>query len=504
MEMGMERDKLMRSLTALSAQIDAIRRDAFSAGVSALPGRLSEYEIQEHPALAERDRAERKAHSERRKAFQSVLERLELVKRALEDDGALWDAERSWHDRTLEKALRVAAEIKVEVQTSLPPPVLAPIESYPDVGRADKEERMTRDTLFSLAALPLVEMRCAALSSNGSNRYADHVRHSLRTFIEVVGDKALGRYVPADIQEYANLMARVPSNLSKLSQFRGMSLREAAQANARLKVPKPCLSKKTIDKYVSEVRLIWQGATASVVDIRDIGSAPFTMPRNAAPSLDREGLPAAAITKWLADAAGCREPHFRWLPVLGLLTGMRLGEMVFLQLGDFIDFEGHQAIDLRRFQDSNRPLKSKTSLRVVPIHPMLHEVGFMSWISGQPGKWLFPVFHEAADPADAAQKRMAYWMKAIGIHARQTSTFHSLRHSAKAWLRAIAGERIADLMQGHAISTVGGRYGFRLLQLEEIEIIVAGAAPRGVDFGPYGTKDARRGHSHKSRSLSED
>ena len=485
----MDRDALMRSLATLSAQIADVRREAFGAGLGALPGRFTEEELRDHPGLARTDEVQRNLHAERRKTLESILVRLEVVRRALDEDGLVWEAQRNTYERTIAAVYRTAAEINVQVPATSP--VAAPPSERPQASQegdpSPDEPIVTRDTLLSVAATPVVEKRCEALSSGGTNRYADHVRHSLRTFLEIVGDKALRRYVPADLQEYANVMACVPSNLSKLSQFRGMGLRDAAQANARLKVPKPCMAEKTIDKYLTEVRHIWLRATASVPDVRDIGAGSVTMPRNAAPALDREGLPPAVISRWFAEAARYREPHMRWLPVLGLLTGMRLGEIVFLQPGDFVEYEGYQAIDLRRFKDSNRHLKTKTSLRVVPIHPMLHEVGFMSWISTQKGKWLFPVFHDAADPADAAQKRMAYWMKALGIHVPQIATFHSLRHSAKAWLRAIAGTRIADLMQGHALPSVGSKYGFMLLQVEEIEQIVTGAAPRDVDFGAYAT-----------------
>lgn len=480
MEMGMEKDTLMRSLAALSAEIAAVRREAFSAGVRALPGKLSETEMEDLPELAAADEAARRIHAERRDTLRSIVQRLDLIGRALDEDGIAWEAERRAYERAVASAATAAAEVKAAV------PVPAAVPEAPSDGA------VTRDTLLSVAAVPVVEARCEALSSGGTNRYADHVRHSLRTFLEVVGDKPLGRYVPADLQEYANVMSRVPSNLAKLRQFRGMGLREAAEANARMKSPKPCMGVATIDKYLTEVRHIWQRATASVTDIRDIGAASVTMPRNAAPAVDREGLPAAAVTKWLADAASHREPHFRWLPVLGLLTGMRLSELVFLQPGDFVEFEGQQCIDLRRFVASGRPLKTKTSRRVVPVHPVLHEIGFMDWVREPKGRWLFPAFHEAADPADAAQKRMAHWMKGIGIHSRMTATFHSLRHSAKAWLRGAVGDRIADLMQGHAMSTVGATYGFRLLQADEIARIVAAPPPRGVDFTPYASDPGRR------------
>lgn len=133
-------------------------------------------------------------------------------------------------------------------------------------------------------------------------------------------------------------------------------------------------------------------------------------------------------------------------------------------------------------------MKTKTSRRIVPTHPMLREIGFLAWVEDNARKqWLFPSYHEAKDPPDAAQKRMTYWMRTIGIHVKTVKTFHSLRHSAKAWLRQITDERIADLVQGHAMKTVGSKYSGRLTS-DEIAQVMAGAPPKKVDFSPYREK----------------
>ena len=484
MDAGMQRDVLMRSLTALSAELDMLRRDWMSAGMKMLNAReIAAEAIKDHDAeMAERWSHAAAVQKGRVSEIDNIRKRLASLGTALDSDGIAWEAERRTYERTVAAVTVAAAEAKAALLAAVPAPPV-PASEDPD---ASPESDITRDTLLSVAATPIVNSRCVALSAGGKNRYADHVRHSLACFLEIVGDKPLRKYLPSDLQDYANAMANVPLNLVKLREFRGMTRQEAAEANARLKQPKPCMKTATIDKYVTEVRHIWQRATASVADIRDIGAISVTMPRNAAPSLDREGLPAADLTTWFAAAVKRREPHYRWLPLLGLITGMRLSEIVYLKPGDIVDFEGHQVFDLRRFMTSGRPLKTKTSRRVVPVHPLLHETGFMVWVRDNRHKpWLFPAFHEADDPADAAQKRMGYWMQNLGVHTPSVGTFHSLRHNAKSWLRIAASERIADLMQGHAPRTVGGRYGFRLLQEEEIAKVIAASPPRSVDFSPY-------------------
>lgn len=267
-----------------------------------------------------------------------------------------------------------------------------------------------------------------------------------------------------------------------------MTLEQAADANDRLPEPRARLSEKAIKGYLAEVRSTWSRATADVADVRDIGALSITMPRSAAPSVDREGLRPDRINPWLADAARRSEPHFRWLPLVGLITGMRLGEIVYLKGGDFTEIDGHLVIDLRCFMTTEppRPLKTKTSRRLVALHPILGETGFLEWARSRgTDEWVFPDFHRAKDPADAAQKRMSTWMRRLGIHTRHREVFHSLRHSTKAWLRPRIGKRSADFLCGHASTDEGDKYGFRLLEPEEIAEIEKAGLPRGVDFSPY-------------------
>jgi phosphoglycolate phosphatase-like HAD superfamily hydrolase len=75
-------------------------------------------------------------------------------------------------------------------------------------------------------------------------------------------------------------------------------------------------------------------------------------------------------------------------------------------------------------------------------------------------------------------------MVALGIHEPQRQVFHSLRHNAKSWFRIHVGDGLADKQCGHAASSVGAKYGFKALEPEEVEKIMAIPAPRDIDFTP--------------------
>jgi integrase len=177
------------------------------------------------------------------------------------------------------------------------------------------------------------------------------------------------------------------------------------------------------------------------------------------------------------------------MPLVGLLTGMRLGELVYTQGDDFEKKGKHWVINLRKDivvsgVKKKRPLKTATSKRIVAVHDFLVEVGFVAWARKRPG-FIFDGFHKAKDPADAASKRMIFWMKSLGIHAAQTDVFHALRHTTKDWLRPHIGDRIANLQCGHALEGEGAKYGWKTLEPKEVAMVATAPLPDEVDLCGY-------------------
>ncbi|WP_336056858.1 tyrosine-type recombinase/integrase [Nitratireductor sp. CH_MIT9313-5] len=483
-EVGMTGEALSKSLTALAEEMRMLEKKEFSLGlrmVNAAP-KWDDMTPEEMAQLESRRKTARELSLQaERNATKAFRERLEALGNELQKDKLVWEAERS----TYERIVKLASTLTPPAAASTVPPPNAP-EDAPTSG-----EYINKETLLSVAVKPTLEARREALEADGNrNRYAERVISSVEAFLDIVGDYPLRHYRPIHLQEYATVMGRVPTNRRKYKQFEGLSLREVADRNDRMGARAiQRLSTSSINGCLSEVKSTWKKATASVEGVADLGAASVTMPKSAALPIDREGLSSSAINKWLKDAASQSEPHRRWVPLLALLTGMRLSEIVYLRASDLVLHEGHLIVDLRRDMDVDgvtvkRPLKTKSSKRIVALHRLLHDCGFISWAQEQQG-YLFSDFHKAKDPADAAQKRMANWMSKLGIRNRQREVFHSLRHNAKAWLRTETDARTADLQCGHAPDSVGARYGFKYLQPEEIAKIERAQLPNGIEFGNF-------------------
>ncbi|MBY5660705.1 tyrosine-type recombinase/integrase [Rhizobium leguminosarum] len=514
----MTRETLVYSLRALNEELKAIKSARFSKGFEAygVSKRRDEFaEMGADEAALDQERKLAVVDAERG-VLASFHKRLETIADAMSKDSIAWEAERGTYQSVVallgsldrqQNAITVGPTLTTAVTMARRPPMPFPspavvksaesvaIESYTDV---TDPRAFTPETKFGVAGRVILDARRAALdiTDKDRGRYEERLEATFAAFLEVIGDHPLKYYVPLHLQDFATVLGKVPTNRTKYPIFKSLTLEAMGRKNDALPEGKRIrrLSRTTVKEHITQIKLIWQKATAGVIGVRDIRSFDVTMPASAAAPIDREGLPIASLNKWLADIVTPKimgKPHKAWLPLVGYLTGMRLAEIVYLQSSDIVTIDGNEVFDLRLpliigGKKVDRQLKTKTSVRVVAIHPLLRECGFIDFAKKQRGRggFIFPHYHRSKDPADTAQKQMANWMIALGIHETQRQVFHSLRHNAKAWFRIHAGDGLADKQCGHAASSVGAKYGFKALEPEEIEKIMSIPAPRGIDFMP--------------------
>jgi integrase len=85
-----------------------------------------------------------------------------------------------------------------------------------------------------------------------------------------------------------------------------------------------------------------------------------------------------------------------WLPLLGLFTGARLGELCHPLVSDVQCAEGIDYINLTDEGDE-QAIKTVGSRRRVPIHPELVRLGFLDYVKGRKAakdERLFPLLKQ--------------------------------------------------------------------------------------------------------------
>jgi integrase len=124
-----------------------------------------------------------------------------------------------------------------------------------------------------------------------------------------------------------------------------------------------------------------------------------------------------------------------WVALVGLLTGARLNEICQLDVADIRLIEGVTCIvitdeSLAGLRDKS--LKNKASVRIVPVHPILLQLGFMSFVGRKQREGALKLFDDLPLGAKgfrsvAYSRWFARFLVSTSANARLTC-FHSFRH----------------------------------------------------------------------------
>jgi hypothetical protein len=161
-----------------------------------------------------------------------------------------------------------------------------------------------------------------------------------------------------------------------------------------------------------------------------------------------------------------------WLPLLALFAGARQAEYAGLRASDIRE-EGDTRVPLMWFTrdtKAGRRLKTKSSERVVPVHPQLIEIGFLNYVAERRKEgeqaWLFPTV--APDQKGALRAWAKWWGRHLRNHVGVKDTnkvFHSFRHGFQDALRqATPDEELRDALAGRSSGkSVSRRYGAKAM-----------------------------------------
>ncbi|WP_129125946.1 site-specific integrase [Geomonas oryzae] len=159
------------------------------------------------------------------------------------------------------------------------------------------------------------------------------------------------------------------------------------------------------------------------------------------------------------------KPERYWVPMIGMYSGMRLGEICGLHVSDVKQVDGVWCFDVN--EEGDKRLKTESSNRIIPIHQRLIDLGLLKFVESMKERKsvrLWPALFRR--DTDGYCPALGNWYGRFNrkhITDDPLKTFHSLRHTFADTLKQLGCQEslISELM-GHANDSITtGRYGKR-------------------------------------------
>jgi integrase len=302
-------------------------------------------------------------------------------------------------------------------------------------------------------------------SKNPSPYALREFTYAVNRFIELHGDMPVQAITRKTVRELREALQQMP--LRREGSLRGATLPELVEWS-RKHPDAQRVSAATVNKLLGAAQAVavWARNNGLIPD--DIPwSDPFSRMRLEEAEPGREpweprelqmlfGSPV--FTEGVRSKAGGGEAAF-WLPLLGIFTGARLGELAPLTTADVVKDDGTSILTISITEDveTGKRLKTRGSRRVIPVHPELVRLGFVDFVEeakrerGRDAR-LFPLLSPGprGGLAEAWSKWFGRYIRDLGIASRDR-VFHSFRHGFKDALRAAGvSEDVNDALTGHA------------------------------------------------------
>jgi integrase len=290
--------------------------------------------------------------------------------------------------------------------------------------------------------------------SNTDQAELTKVRGWLNLIIEFFGpDNALSAIEPDSVERYLRLLERFPANRTKMSyaKLSPTEIADQAEKNGNKK-----LSYRTRQHYTRELRRFVKWCRRRRFLLDDPMDLMPKQRRYNGDQTDREYYTVEEL-KIIFNAplyTGCRDDEHNfnkpgdnhprrgrfWVPLLGLYTGAREGELCQLRVADVRETSaGTPYLDFGK-REAGMSGKTAAATRSTPIHQELVSIGFLKFVEEQKRKGetnLFPeLLQEGRKPSDLFYRRYTSFLKALKLK-RPGLVFHSYRHTVRSALKRV-------------------------------------------------------------------
>jgi integrase len=319
-------------------------------------------------------------------------------------------------------------------------------------------------------------------SQKWSTKTATEVEAILMLFVEVVGDRDVAGLNHKTLNHYRDVLLKLPANMRHNKAYRGKTVEELVALNVS-----PTLSLTTVNKHISRIGSLLRFAVRRGYVAANYAEGLTVRQRNTKPSEERDAYALAELRRLISSpvftSPDPSRPERLWGILIGLYGGLRIGEAAQLYLDDIVEIDGVACFKVSNEREDQK-VKTTSSSRIVPVHPVLIELGLLDFISALRKRGAARLFENLQLRRDGFGHSLSVWYGRYRQKHLQNSrlTFHGFRHTFTNALKdalvpdAVIAELIGHAHKGITMSRYGKSYNVKVLKeaLEKLEYGVEG------------------------------
>ena len=218
-----------------------------------------------------------------------------------------------------------------------------------------------------------------------------------------------------------------------------------------------------------------------------------------------------------------RNPARYWIALLGLFSGLRIGEASQLRPRDFRRLDGIDCVVVtaskldaqgQRVGPDQQRTKTFSGRRMIPLHPELVRLGLLDYAADRVASnstWLFDLpWYPKPGFGHYPTRDFALLSKAVGVHQAKRKVHHSFRATlSQALEEGGLLDTLVDRLLGHKVRTVRAKHYSRNSDGRTVPLRLVHEAISKVDFDvriPQWSevRNAARGHQRRSSNGADE
>jgi len=358
-----------------------------------------------------------------------------------------------WVKASLEKAALLAGTSSTITPALRPPSIISPTF----------ESRFCNPRFSEMTSSSLLQKFFEHKTADWGPSQKDKMTTFCTCFIELMGNPKLGAIDRELVRQYETMLTRMPAHRDLANRRHGTNnatkLIELADKHNEER-----LSVKTVQTYLRALSQLFRWAVTEdylgknpAESISQKTRGAKARPQDGRDQFNQDDLNEIFSAAWFQLGGAKRNkageltsfrPYYYWLPLIGLHCGARLNEISQLYLDDIIEYETDkfyifvsdatpETVNTKKpTKAHDKSIKNPNSKRVIPIHPLLIELGLVDYVKALKStgeERLFPelIYDEVKGYGKAAGRwfNEHFLGRQLNFERDGMKAFHSFRHT---------------------------------------------------------------------------